>query len=219
MLRTVQPTRAHCMILCMHITKIPPGRVMGPGRVAPRLWLRQAGMWRWIWDVAPVSLFFFLHVVSAGSRPGREEYRYFMFYVFGLNNPATTGQATTALTGFDRVIGIDPSESMIQKARAGSTAVLTTTTTTTPAPAAKSANASSAPRISFLNHAAEDLDFIDDASIDLVISGSLQTSLFVTTPHHAFIIIIIIIIFTRSTSSTLVRLYALMATTCQSSQA
>ena len=121
-----------------------------------------------------------------------------MFYVFGLNNPATTGQATTALTGFDRVIGIDPSESMIQKARAGSTAVLTTTTTTTPAPAAKSANASSAPRISFLNHAAEDLDFIDDASIDLVISGSLQTSLFVTTPHHAFIIIIIIIISLRA---------------------
>jgi ubiquinone/menaquinone biosynthesis C-methylase UbiE len=70
-----------------------------------------------------------------------------------------TGQATTALSRFDHIIGIDPSESMIEKARAAATA-----------PAA--ARGPSSPQITFLKHSAEDLDFLEDRSVDLVVSGT-----------------------------------------------
>ncbi|KAF8532367.1 S-adenosyl-L-methionine-dependent methyltransferase [Gautieria morchelliformis] len=65
-----------------------------------------------------------------------------------------TGQATAELTSFDHVIGIDPSESMIQKANA-----ITPRTT----PPSK--------EITYVTHAAEDLNFLETGSVDLVVSA------------------------------------------------
>ncbi|KAJ7597743.1 S-adenosyl-L-methionine-dependent methyltransferase [Mycena floridula] len=62
-----------------------------------------------------------------------------------------TGQATAALTDFRRVIGVDPSAGMIEGARKHASSVNSTQT-----------------KFEFVQSAAEELNFLKDASVDLV---------------------------------------------------
>ncbi|KAJ3731321.1 S-adenosyl-L-methionine-dependent methyltransferase [Lentinula guzmanii] len=67
-----------------------------------------------------------------------------------------TGQATTELHSFKKVIGVDPSQGMVQKAREHAEEVL---------------GDDKASQFSFVQASAEKLDFLENESVDLVISA------------------------------------------------
>ena len=77
------------------------------------------------------------------------------------------GQATVELTPFKHVIGVDPSAKMLVGAR--SYVQKLGLTLEGPESAAKPDEAQ---RFSFIESPAEELGFIEDASIDLVLSGT-----------------------------------------------
>jgi trans-aconitate 3-methyltransferase len=62
------------------------------------------------------------------------------------------GQATAELTRFKHVIGVDPSEKMVNGARQYTTALGVT-------------------NCEFVKSSAEDLSFLEDGSVDLVVAG------------------------------------------------
>ncbi|KAF8577836.1 S-adenosyl-L-methionine-dependent methyltransferase [Ramaria rubella] len=64
-----------------------------------------------------------------------------------------TGQATTELTAFQEVIGVDPSESMVRKAED------------------LVVNSPLSNKVSYVQHAAEDLDFLESGSVDLIVAA------------------------------------------------
>ena len=64
------------------------------------------------------------------------------------------GQATVELTQFQKVIGVDPSSKMIEQARQSSQSQY------------------SPGQIEFKHSKAEDLGFLADGSVDLIVSGS-----------------------------------------------
>jgi SAM-dependent methyltransferase len=70
-----------------------------------------------------------------------------------------SGQATTELTPFKRVIGVDPSAKMIQVARQFATANAQTT------------NSVDANQFEYVQSEAENLSFLEDGSVDLMVSG------------------------------------------------
>lgn len=81
-----------------------------------------------------------------------------------------TGQATTELTPFRHIIGVDPSAKMIDQARA-SISVLQSDPNKKLLPGAK---------LEFVQSAAEDLGFLGDGSVDLLVAGVFTLSLHVS---------------------------------------
>ena len=65
------------------------------------------------------------------------------------------GQATTELTPFKKVIGIDPSEKMVEQAQLA-------------------LPRNGFDQIEFAQGSAEDLSMLQDSSVDLVVSGSVS---------------------------------------------
>lgn len=77
------------------------------------------------------------------------------FYMMNMFSMLGLGQATLALTQFKRVIGVDPSKSMIEGARKH---------------AATAQNASGT-KFDFVQSPAEDLNFLENGSVDMIIGG------------------------------------------------
>ena len=75
------------------------------------------------------------------------------------------GQATTELTPFKRVVGVDPSAKMIDSAR--ECAAVTN---------AQWTNSANANQFEFVRGDAENLSFLEDGSVDLIIAGSHLSS-------------------------------------------
>ena len=71
----------------------------------------------------------------------------------------SAGQATVELTPFKRVIGVDPSAKMIESAREMT---------------ALSANSVNVNQFEYLQSSAESLPFLEDESVDLVVSGEYR---------------------------------------------
>lgn len=69
------------------------------------------------------------------------------------------GQATTELTPFKRVVGVDPSAKMIESARQSA------------ATDAQSTNSANVNQFEFVQADAEKLSFLEDGSVDLIVSG------------------------------------------------
>jgi trans-aconitate 3-methyltransferase len=69
------------------------------------------------------------------------------------------GQATTELTPFKRVVGVDPSAKMIAEAR------------TLAVSNAQSTNSETETKFEYVQGNAEDLSFLEDGSVDLIIAG------------------------------------------------
>ena len=65
------------------------------------------------------------------------------------------GQATVELTAFKRVIGVDPSNGMIEKAKAY----------------AAQADVGQTKQVDFVHSSAEELPFLEDGSVDLLVAG------------------------------------------------
>ena len=79
----------------------------------------------------------------------------------------STGQATVELHPFKRVVGIDPSNKMVQGARQYVSDVFGSVSSST----ATLARDHSTGQIEFLQSSAENLSFLEDGSVDLVTSG------------------------------------------------
>lgn len=75
------------------------------------------------------------------------------------------GQATTELTPFKRVIGVDPSAKMIEVARESAMAN------------AQSTNSVNVNQFEYVQSEAENLSFLEDGSVDLMISGQFGSKL------------------------------------------
>lgn len=105
------------------------------------------GVPRWILDVGRVRNVYF-HVLT--------KYQRLIF---------CSGQATTELTPFKRVIGVDPSAKMIQVARQFATANAQTT------------NSVDANQFEYVQSEAENISFLEDGSVDLMISGQHEFQL------------------------------------------
>lgn len=75
------------------------------------------------------------------------------------------GQATVELTPFKRIIGVDPSAKMIASARESASQD------------AQATNAANLSRFEYLQGDAENLSFLDDGSVDLLIAGSSEAAL------------------------------------------
>lgn len=78
---------------------------------------------------------------------------------------AGIGQATTELTPFKHIIGVDPSSKMIDQARA-----LLSASQSDPSNDNKLLPGT---EIEFVQSAAEDLRFLQDGSVDLLIAGMI----------------------------------------------
>lgn len=75
------------------------------------------------------------------------------------------GQATTDLTQFKRVIGVDPSDSMVVGAR-------------------KYTESLGVVNCEYVRSPAEDLHFLEDGSADLIVAGSLSPSPILLSLSH-----------------------------------
>ena len=73
----------------------------------------------------------------------------------------SSGQATAELTPFKRVIGVDPSAKMIESAREMAFAD------------PQSTNSVNVTQFEYVQSSAESLPFLEDRSVDLVISGDI----------------------------------------------
>ncbi|KIJ49131.1 hypothetical protein M422DRAFT_205327 [Sphaerobolus stellatus SS14] len=93
----------------------------------------------------PRALFDFIYQYHGGGSAARWER--------AVDLGCGTGQATTELTGFREVIGMDPSESMIKKANQNLQALSTTTS------------------VRFVKSEAEDLQLLEPESVDLVVAA------------------------------------------------
>ncbi|ETW75244.1 hypothetical protein HETIRDRAFT_241537, partial [Heterobasidion irregulare TC 32-1] len=86
-----------------------------------------------------------------------------------------TGQATTELRAFKHVIGVDPSPNMLAQARANVTASSNANANDPDASNANAsdanANANATTQFEFVQAPAEDLSFLKDASVDLLIAA------------------------------------------------
>lgn len=103
-----------------------------------------SGIWLWIWDVAQVYSILFCSPIFSNK---------------------SLGQATTELTRFKRVIGVDPSAKMLQDAQGY---------------VAKEAPGMKA---EFVQSSAEDLAFLKDGSVDLIVGGMFVPSICQIVAH------------------------------------
>ena len=73
----------------------------------------------------------------------------------GVFTPTPAGQAARELTPFVRVVGVDPSSNMIEQARSSTMQV-----------------GKSVGQIEFVQSKAEDLSFLQDGTVDMIIAGT-----------------------------------------------
>lgn len=76
-----------------------------------------------------------------------------------------SGQATIELTPFKRIVGVDPSAKMIASARESASQDAQTT------------NTANLGRFEYVQGDAENLSFLEDGSVDLLIAGSSEAAL------------------------------------------
>ena len=117
-----------------------------------------------------------------------------------------TGQATRELTPFRTVLGVDPSAKMVEQARAstqsppppssstsdsdsgapGGTSTQQDTGAASFAPTSTTTSNAGIPpipgQISYIQSAAEELSFLEDGSVDMIVSGASLSSL--STPNE-----------------------------------
>ncbi|KAG5219865.1 S-adenosyl-L-methionine-dependent methyltransferase [Salix suchowensis] len=89
-----------------------------------------------------------------------------------LQAPRSPGQATTELTPFKRVTGVDPSEKMIEGARSS----------------VASLGLENSAQFDFVQSSAESLEFLEDSTVDLITAGvfriPLQPTSIPSPAHH-----------------------------------